>query len=132
MLDAQCSMLNVGHWALSIPHWALFVVIVLRQSFQLFEEHQRAMGGDLEPLPARLTGNVVVDANQMILHLLEHRAVARIRAAWNLRLLGASHPADAVVVGAAAPRALEPRRPLLGLFGKELSLVHVMTRVGVR
>src|SRR2546426_7667683 len=84
------------------------------------------MGGDLEPLPARLTGNVVVDANQMILDLLEHRAVARIRAAWNLRLLGAAHPADAVVVGAAASRTLEARRPLLGLFGKELSLVHVM------
>src|SRR5690349_6773237 len=63
----------------------------------------------------------------MILDLLEHRPVARVGSARDLGLLGPAHPSDAVVVGTAAAWTLEPRRPLLGLFGKELPLVHQLT-----
>jgi hypothetical protein len=60
----------------------------------------------------------------MVLHLLEHRAIAGVGAAWNVRLPGASHPPNAVVVGATASGTLQPCRPLLRLFGKEETLVH--------
>src|SRR5436190_10644140 len=83
------------------------------------------MRRNLEPFPARLTRDVIIHAHQMILHFLEHRPVARVGAARDLRLLGAAQPADGVLVGTAAPGALEVRRPLLGLLGKELPLVHV-------
>src|SRR6185503_14069388 len=102
----------------------LFVVILLRQPLELFQEDQRAVRRDLEPLAARLTGDVIVHPDQMILDLFEHRPVARISSAGNLGLPGAAHPADAVVIGAPAARALEAGRPLLGLFGKELAFVH--------
>jgi hypothetical protein len=60
----------------------------------------------------------------MIFDFFEHRAVAGIGAVWDVRLPGPSHPPNAVVVGPAASRALEPCRPLLRLLRKEETLVH--------
>ena len=60
----------------------------------------------------------------MIFDLVEHGAGARVGAGRDLRLLRAAHPADGIVIGAAAARALEPRRPLLRFFREELAFVH--------
>src|SRR5439155_19332826 len=120
---------------LTTNHQPLLVVVLLRQPLQLLEEHKRPVRWNLKSLPARLTGDVVVHADEMVFDLLEHRAVAGVGTARNLRLPRAPHPADAVVVGAAAPRALKARRPLLGLLREELTLVHgpiLLARVGVR
>jgi hypothetical protein len=60
----------------------------------------------------------------MVLHFFKQRPVASVRATWHLRLLCPAQPADAVVVGSPAPRALEASGPLFRLFGEELSFVH--------
>jgi hypothetical protein len=82
------------------------------------------MRRDLEPLPARLARHIVVDAHQVILDLVEERAVARVGAGRHACLLRPPHPSDRILVGAPAPRALKACRALFGFFGEELSLVH--------
>jgi hypothetical protein len=82
------------------------------------------MGWDLESLVARLAGDVVVDADEVVLGFLEDRPVARIAAPGELRLLRPPNPPDRVVVRPFTARALKPGRPLLGLLGKELAFVH--------
>src|SRR5687767_4826972 len=104
--------------------YCLLVVVLLRQPFELLEEHQRAVRRDLEPLAARLARDVVVHANQVILRLLEQRAVARVGPAGKLRLLGAPHPADAVLVGPPAPRTLERVLALFRFLREKLTFVH--------
>src|SRR5262245_61831503 len=114
-----------AHWVFAQCPLGLFVVILLWQPLELFEEYQGAVRWDLETLPARLTRYVIVDADEMILHLLEHRAVARVGAVRDVRLPGSPHPANAVVVRATAARTLQSRRPLFRLLRKEETLVHV-------
>src|SRR5215510_7916681 len=82
------------------------------------------MGRDLEPLAARFARDIVIDADQVILHLREHRAVALVRAGRHLGLLGATHPADGIVVRPVTSGTLKPRRPLFRLLVEELSFVH--------
>jgi hypothetical protein len=83
------------------------------------------MRGDLEPLAARLASDVIIDTDEMVFDLVKKRAVTGVGAGWNLRLFGAAHPPERVVVGAAAPRALEASGPLLWFFGEKLAFVHV-------
>src|SRR5467141_3104879 len=82
------------------------------------------MGWNLEPLAARLARDVVIDADQVILHFREHRAVTLVGAGRHVRFLGAAHPANRVVVRTPAARALEPRRTLLRFLVEELTFVH--------
>ena len=102
----------------------LLVVVFLWQPFQFLEEHQPAMGRNLEALPADLARHVVVHAYQMVLALLEYHAVSRIRPGRNLRLAGSTQPTDGVVARATAARALKLCRALLRLLGKELTFIH--------
>ena len=102
----------------------LLVVVFLRQPFQLLEKHQPAMRRNLEALAADFARHVVVHAYQMVLALLEYHAVPRIRAGRDLRLASSTQPANGVVAGAAAARALKLGRTLLRLLRKELSFVH--------
>src|SRR5689334_7545265 len=82
------------------------------------------MRGDLELPVAGAADDVAVDADKVILHLVEHRPRPGVSAGGNLRLLGSANPLDGVVVRAAAFGALEPGRPLLAFFRKELPFVH--------
>src|SRR5687767_904664 len=82
------------------------------------------MGWDLEPLAAALARHVIVDPNEVVLDLVEQSTVASIGARRNLGLLGAAHPANGVIVRAAAARTLKPGRPLLGFLDEELPFVH--------
>ena len=104
--------------------YQLLLVVHLRQPFEFFEEDECPVRGDLETFAARLTDEVVVDANQMILDLAEQGTIALVGARGNLRFLGAPHPLDRIVVGPAASRALKPRGPLFRFLGEELALVH--------
>src|SRR5262249_27259192 len=74
----------------------------VRQSLQLVYEHQRVLRRDLELLAARLAGDLVVEAKQVVAQLGELGAVDFIGAGRQPILLGASHPANAVVVGPVA------------------------------
>ena len=105
-------------------HSFVFVLDVGRQSLQLFQEDERAMGRNLEALAAGLAGHVVVDTDEMVFDFGEHRAGPLVGAAGHLSLLRAAYPADGVLIGPPAAGALQPRRTLLGLLGKELTLVH--------
>jgi hypothetical protein len=82
------------------------------------------MRRDFEAFATNLARHIIVDPHQMVFALLEDHAVVCVRAARNLSLPGPAHPADRVVAAPAAAGALEPRRALLGLLGKELAFVH--------
>jgi hypothetical protein len=106
-------------------HSFVLVLDIRRQTLQLFQEDERAMRWNLEALAAGFAGHVVVDTDEMVLDLAEHGAGTLVGATGHLRLLGAADPADRIIVRAAAARALQPCRTLLGFLGKELALVHV-------
>jgi hypothetical protein len=112
--------LGVGSWALKL----LLILDVLWQAFQLLQEDERSMRGDLETLAARSARDVIIDADQMVFALAEQRAIAIVGAGWNLRFFRAAHPPDGIVVGASAARALEAGGALLRFLGEELTLVH--------
>jgi hypothetical protein len=100
-------------------------VILLRQPFQLLQEHEPAVGRDFEPPAARLACHIIVDADEVVLRFVEQCPIARVSAAGNLSLFGTADPPDRVVVRAFAAGALKAGRALLRLLGKELSFVHI-------
>jgi hypothetical protein len=79
---------------------------------------------NLEALAARLTGQFVVDADQVIAQLLELGAVLFVGVAGHPVFLGSPHPAHLVVVGALAPRARVAAVALLGPFVEERAFVE--------
>jgi len=79
---------------------------------------------NLEALATRLTGEFVVDANQVIAQLLELGAVLLVGVAWHPVLLGTPHPAHLVVVGALAAGARVAAVALLGPFVEERAFVE--------
>jgi hypothetical protein len=82
------------------------------------------MGRDLEPFAARLTDEVVIDANQVIFGFTEDDPIVFIRSRRDLRFLGAAQPFDGIVIRPPAAGALEASRALLGLLGEKLTFVH--------
>jgi len=117
--------LGVGRWEL----WLCLVLVnILRQPFQLLEEHERPMRRNFETLPTRSARDVIIDADQVVFALAEQRFVAIVGAGRNLGLLRATHPPHRVVIGATAARALETGRPLFRFLGEELTLVHASER----
>jgi hypothetical protein len=118
--------LVVGTWELNS-----LLLNVLRQSFQLLEEHEGTVRRNLEPLPTRSARDVVIDADQMVFALAEQRAIAIVGPGGNLRFLRPSQPADGIVVRATAARTLKAGRPLLRFLGEELTLVHVSERTTI-
>ena len=105
--------------------YQLLVVILLRQSLELLEEHDPPVRGDFEPLVTGLAGHIVVHADEVVFRLFEERPVAGIRASWKLRFLRPPNPSDRVIIRPFAAGALKPGRPLLGLLCKELSFIHI-------
>ena len=103
---------------------ALFVVVVLRQSFEILQKDERLVRRDLEALAACLARHFVVHADEVVLHFREDLAVALTGALGDLRLSGAAYPPHRVVAGPATPGTLQPRGALLGSLIEELSLVH--------
>src|ERR687895_419484 len=59
---------------------------VLGKTLELLEEHECAMRRDLEPLTACLARHVIVDADEMVLHIGEKRPIALVGAGGDLRL----------------------------------------------
>jgi len=82
------------------------------------------MRRDLETFSARLTDEVVIDSDQVVLRFAEYDAVVFVGARRDLRLLRAAQPFDRIVVGTTAARTLKPSRSLLGLLGEKLTFVH--------
>ena len=123
---------RMGDWAQYMPPpvgpWeqgpSLLVVVLFRKALELFEKDESPLRWDLETLPAGLTRHIVIDANEIVFGLLEQGPCPGIGARGNAGFLGSAKPADCVVVGAAAARALKPRWTLFGLLGKELALIH--------
>src|SRR5688572_15255731 len=72
----------------------LFLVEISRKPFEFFQKNERSVRRDLEALAARLTDEVVVNANQMVLRLAEEHAIALVRAGGNLSFLGTAQPLD--------------------------------------
>jgi len=79
---------------------------------------------NLEALAARLTGQFVVDADQVVAQLGELGAVVLVGIARQPVLLGAPDPAHLVVVGAPAARAPVAAIALLGPFVEEGAFVE--------
>lgn len=102
----------------------LLLVDVLRQTFEFFQKNECPMGRDLEAFPARLTDEVVIHADQVVLRFTEQDTVTFVGARRDLRLLCPAQPFDGIVVGTTAARTLEPSRSLLGLLGEKLTFVH--------
>lgn len=72
----------------------LLVVIFLRQSLKLFKKDETAVRWNLELLATGFAGDIVVDADEVVLRFLEDRPVARIGAAGHLCFLRAAEPPD--------------------------------------
>jgi hypothetical protein len=85
---------------------------------------------DFDLLSARLANDFVVDTNQMIAKLGEFGAIAFIGARRQPIFLDAPHPADVVVVGAAAPGAGVTRRPRFRFVDEERAFIQCHGRVG--
>ena len=75
---------------LNTARMCLLLVRILWETFEFFQENERPVGRDLETLAARLTDEVVIDANQMVLGLPEEEPVALIGAGRKQRLLRAA------------------------------------------
>src|SRR4030095_14847644 len=102
----------------------LLVVDVLRQTFEFFQKDECAMRRYLEALPARLTDEVVIHADQVVLRFPKQDTIVVVGARRDLRLLRAAQPLDRIVVGTTATRTLKLGRSLLRLFGEKLTFVH--------
>jgi hypothetical protein len=90
---------------------------------------------NLEPLAARLAGELVVDADQVIAQLGELGAVALVGVAGQPVFLRPAHPLHLVVIRAAAPRTREAAVSLLGPFVEEGAFVechHAILSAGRR
>jgi hypothetical protein len=91
---------------------------------------------NLEALAARLTGELVVDADQVVAQLRELGAVALVGVAGRPIFLRAPHPAQLVVTGAAAARTGVAARALFGTFVEEGAFVeghpHIVAVARVR
>jgi len=79
---------------------------------------------NLEPLAARLTGEFVVDADEVVAQLGELRLVVGVGVGRRPVLLGAPHPPQLVVVHPAAARAGVAAAALFGTLGEEGALVE--------
>jgi hypothetical protein len=79
---------------------------------------------NLEALAARLTGEFVVDANQMVAQLEELGAIGLVGIGRHPVLPRAAHPAHLVVVRALAPGARIAPVPLFGPFVEEGAFVE--------
>jgi hypothetical protein len=101
------------------------LLLVLRQPLELIEEQQRVQRGDLEPLPARLADQLVVEPQQVIAELGELGAVALVGAGRQPILLHSTDPAHVVVAGPATARTGVLRGPGFRFFGEEGALVHL-------
>jgi len=96
----------------------------LRETFKFFQKDECPMRRDLKALAARLTDEVVVYPNQVILRFAEENPIVIVGSGRNLSLLRAAQPSDGIVVRATAAGTLEASRPLLRLLGEKLSFVH--------
>jgi len=79
---------------------------------------------NLEALAARLTGEFVVDADEVVAKLRELRLVGGVGVGRWPVLPGAPYPAQLVVVHAAAARARVAAAALFGTLGEEGALVE--------
>jgi hypothetical protein len=104
--------------------WRLVLVVDPRQAVELIHEHQRVHRRNLEALAARLTGELVVDANQVVAQLGELGAVALVGIAGRPVLLGAPDPTQLVIVGAPAARTGVAARALFRTFVEEGAFVE--------
>ncbi|MGQ0734711.1 MAG: hypothetical protein ACT4QD_13780 [Acidobacteriota bacterium] len=106
----------------------MVVLDILRKAFELIDEQQRVQRRDLELLPAGLAHHLVVDANQMIAHFPEFRAVAFVGAGRQAVFLDSAHPSNVVVVGAATAGARVARGTILGAVVEEGAFVEGHSR----
>jgi hypothetical protein len=79
---------------------------------------------NLEALAARLTGEFVVDADEVIAQLGELRPVALVGVGRQAVFLRAAHPAELVVARAPAARAGVAAGALFGSLGEERAFVE--------
>jgi len=87
---------------------------------------------NLEALAARLTGELVVDADQVIAQLLELGPILLVGVTGHAVFLGATDPAHLIVVGAFASWARVAAVALFGPFVEEGALIecHVTILTG--
>src|SRR4030095_6934317 len=100
-----------GRWRirLSRRHADLSLqLFLIGQTCELVHEHQRVLRRDLEFLPARLAGDLVIEAEQVIPQLGELGPVRIVGSGWELVLLRAPYPADAIFSGPSALGTLIP------------------------
>lgn len=103
----------------------VFELVDQGKTLEFLEKHETTLRRDIKPFTARFAGYVVIDPDEVVLALAENRPVTGVGTGRRLPLLGAPDPANRVVIGSAATRALEPAWTLLGLLGKELALIHI-------
>src|ERR1700752_1377829 len=110
----------------SAPMIALLLLLfdVLRQAFEFFQKNECPMRRDLEAFTARLTDEVVINPDQVVLRFTEQDTVVLVGTSGDLRLLRAGEPLGGIGVGTTAARTLNPSRSLLGLLREKLTFVH--------
>lgn len=90
----------------------------------LSEKHHRLMGGNLEAASALHARHHIVNAIQVIAHLLEDGPVACIGPTGDAVFLRASQPGDLILLTLTAVLTGQQHRLALGLFGEEVAFVE--------